>query len=146
MYDFIKQQLASTVPFAKHAGVEVTEVAEGEGAARLEQTGVSINHIGSQHAGALFTLGETASGAAMAGAFAPVLLGVKPVAGSASINFRRIAKGTIAARAATEQPAEELLALLEEKGKVRFPVNVELIDECEDIVADMVVEWSVSKT
>lgn len=146
MYDFIKQQLASTVPFARHAGIEVIEVAEGAGAARLAQTDVSINHIGSQHAGALFTLGETASGAAMAGAFAPVLLGVKPVAGSASINFRRVAKGAIAARAVTEQPAGQLRALLEEKGKVRFPVNVELIDDRENVVADMVVEWSVSKT
>lgn len=146
MYEFIRQQLASTVPFARHAGIVVTEVTEGAGTARLTQTEVSINHIGSQHAGALFTLGETASGAAMAGTFAPVLLGVKPVAGSASINFRRVAKGTIAAHAVTDQPAEQLRALLDEKGKVRFPVNVALTDESENIVADMVVEWSVSKT
>lgn len=117
----------------------------GAGSARLAQTDISINHIGSQHAGALFTLGETASGAAMAGAFAPVLLGVKPVAGSASINFKQVAKGTISARAVIELPAEQLPALLEEKGKVRFPVNVSLIDESKDVVADMVVEWSVSE-
>lgn len=145
MYDLIKQQLASTVPFASHVGIEVAEVGEGAGTARLMQSDVSINHIGSQHAGALFTLGETASGAAMAGAFAPVLLGVRPVAGSASINFRRVAKGTVTARAITDQAAEQLRAQLEEGGKVRFPVNVELIDECDTVVADMIVEWSVSK-
>ena len=80
LYETIRTQMTSTVPFARHAGVTITEVADGRAFARLPETPESVNHIGSQHAGALFTLGETASGAAMAGAFAQVLLAIRPVA------------------------------------------------------------------
>ncbi|MEZ5893696.1 MAG: DUF4442 domain-containing protein [Parvularculaceae bacterium] len=144
-YEMIRAQLGSAVPFARHAGVELVALTEGEGKAVLKQTDVSINHIGSQHAGALFTLGEAASGAAMAGAFAPVILIVRPVAASATINYRKIAKGTITAIAKTSRPGADLRAALDADGKVSFDVDVELADEQERPVADMKVVWHVSK-
>ncbi len=73
LYDVIREQISKTVPFARHAGVELVRIDDGVGEAELRQTETSVNHIGSQHAGALFTLGEAASGAAMAGALAPLL-------------------------------------------------------------------------
>src|SRR5258706_7795561 len=69
-YETIRAQMAAAVPFARHVGIELVEIVPGKGVATLDETATSVNHIGSQHAGALFTLGETASGAAMAGAFA----------------------------------------------------------------------------
>ena len=144
-YDAIKAQMSAAVPFARHAGVELTEVADGHAVARLGQTETSVNHIGSQHAGALFTLGEAASGAAMAGALAPVLMGVRPVAARAEIAYTKVAKGTITAEAHTSEAGEALLARLEAEGRVQFGVDVTLRDEAGQQVATLTVAWHVSR-
>ncbi|MHA7819134.1 MAG: DUF4442 domain-containing protein [Erythrobacter sp.] len=146
MYETLRQHLATAVPFANHVGIELLEVSDGFGSARLKQSPASINHVGSQHAGVLFTLGEAASGAAMAGAFASVILGLRPLAGSASIDYRKVGKGTITATARTERSGADLQSELERARKVRFPVAVELTDDDGDLVAEMTVEWSVAKT
>lgn len=144
MYEMIRDQLGRGVPFAAHAGVQLLELS-GEGAtAALDETAVSVNHIGSQHAGALFTLGEATSGAAMAGVFAPVLLEVRPLAAGASIRYSRIARGRITATARVGRRGEDLLAALAETGRVSFAVDVGMTDESGEEVARMQVEWHVS--
>ena len=144
-YDAIRAQLGTAVPFATHTGVELTEVGDGHALARLPQTDHSINHIQTQHAGALFTLGEAASGAAMAGALAPVLLTVRPVAAQAEIAYVAVARGTITAEAHTSEAGGALLSRLEAEGRVRFDVDVSLRDEAQETVATMRVGWHVSR-
>ena len=143
-FDMIKAQLGDAVPFAKHTGVRLVEVADGVGVAELEQSDHSINHIASQHAGALFTLGEAASGAAMAGAIAPVIMTVRPVAAKAYIAYKKIAKGTITAHAKTSAPGAELLQRINEEGKTSFDVAVDLKNAEGETVAEMTVAWHVS--
>jgi hypothetical protein len=104
-----------------------------------------VNHIASQHAGALFTLGEAASGAAMAGAFATRLAATRPVAGSAEIRYTRVAKGTITATATIGQDADGLTAKLDAEGKIAFDVNVTMTDEAGEEVAIMKVAWHLKK-
>ena len=69
-YDMIKAHLSKAVPFANHTGVVIEELAAGTARATLALRPEVSNHIGTMHAGAVFTLAEAASGAAMAGAFA----------------------------------------------------------------------------
>lgn len=145
IFEMIRAQLAKTVPFAAHVGVEIVEVANGEATARLPQTPTSVNHIASQHAGALFTLGETASGAAMAGAFATRLATIRPVAGSAEIHYTRVAKGTITATGAIDQDVDMLTAKLDAESKIAFDVHVTMTDETGDEVANMTVAWHLKK-
>ncbi|MCF6216572.1 MAG: DUF4442 domain-containing protein [Emcibacter sp.] len=145
LYDMIRDQISANVPFAKHAGITLTELTDGGGSAKLGEQAETQNHIGSQHAGALFTLGETASGAAMAGCFAPILLSVRPVAAKASIKYLKIAKGAIYAKAVTSRSGEDLQAELEAKGHTIFTVDVSLSDQRNRVVAEMVVDWHVSK-
>lgn len=145
MFEMIRDQLNGAVPFAAHAGVALTKVSPDGAAAELPQTATSVNHIGSQHAGALFTLGEAASGAAMAGVFAPVLLEVRPVAAGARIRYGRIAKGRISAEASVEGEGAALLDALARDGKVAFDVGVVLRDGDGQEVAAMTVNWHVSK-
>lgn len=144
-YDFIRSQLGDSVPFARHAGVRLVEVGAGFGKAELDETAQSVNHIGSQHAGALFTLGEAASGAAMAGLFADRLLGVRPLATEATIAYRRIARGTIAATARVAEDTDGLRETLDRDGRVRFRIEVSLADAKGAEVATMTVEWDVKK-
>lgn len=146
MFAMIKAQMGQTVPFATHTGIVIEEVAGGRGAASLDQRHETSNHIGSQHAGALFTLGEAASGAAMAGGFADILLSIRPVAAKAEISYLKVAKGRITASAKVDGDVQEVRASLERDGKVQFPVEVSLTDASGVEVAAMRVEWHVRKS
>ena len=140
-YDMIKAQLGTIVPFQNFVGVELLELVDGKAPAQLAQRDKSTNHIKTQHAGAMFTLGEAASAAALAN----VILSVRPVAAGATIAFTKIAKGTLTAHAKTSVPSNDLLAKLEADGKVAFEVLVDIQDSDKDTVAEMAITWHVSR-
>lgn len=142
-FDAIAQGLTQAVPFAGYLGLEITSVAEGEATVRLPQRPELNNHVGSQHAGALYTAAETASGAAFVGAFAERMGDVTPLARSAEIAYEKIAKGPIEARATLGVPAAEALATLDAEGRVEFPCEVELADGEGTRVATATVHWHV---
>jgi acyl-coenzyme A thioesterase PaaI-like protein len=133
------------VPFARHAGVEIDKVDKGRASAHLPFRPEGLNHIGTQHAAALFALGETASGAAMAGTFASMLLEIRPVAAEASIRYFGLARGQVTAEARVEAEPDALLEAVRAEGKVRFPIVVSLKGEDGIEVGEMMVDWHVSR-
>lgn len=143
VFEMIRKQMGGTVPFARHVGVRLDEVGEGAAEAALGQREEVSNHLKTMHAGALFALGETASGAAMAGAFAPVIMQVRPVAANARIDYLRPARGEIRARARTEEDAGILRDRLKSEGVARFGVRVGMMDGSGTEVATMNVDWQV---
>ena len=143
-YDMIRAHLEKSIPFARHTGVEIVSVGDGVAEAVLPATPETCNHIGTPHAGAVFTLGETASGGALAGAIAPVLLTSRPVAAEARISYLALAKGRLTAVARTSIPGAEALATLKEEGRVKFDVVVDITDETGTKVNEMVVAWHVT--
>jgi uncharacterized protein (TIGR00369 family) len=142
-YDAIAKGMTMAVPFAGHLGLEITHVAEGEALVTLPEGHELTNHVGSQHAGALFTVAETASGAAFVGAFAERMGDVTPLARSAEISYEKIAKGPIEASAKLGVDPAAALATLDAEGKVVFPCEVELNDADGNRVATAVVQWHV---
>jgi len=142
-FDLIAKGMSQAVPFVGHLGVEVIEITEGEATALLPDRSELFNHVGSQHAGALFTAAETASGAAFVGAFAERMGDLTPLARSAEISYEKIANGTITAKARLGVPAAEALATLDSDGKVEFPCEVELTDANGALVAAANVRWHV---
>jgi acyl-coenzyme A thioesterase PaaI-like protein len=142
-FDAITQGMSQAVPFAGFLGVEVTSISAGEATAVLPERGELKNHVGSQHAGALFTAAETASGAAFVGAFAERMGDVTPLARNAEISYEKIAKGPIEAKATLGVPAEEALATLDAEGQVVFPCEIELTDASGQRVATATVHWHV---
>lgn len=142
-FDAIAKGLAMAVPFVNHLGLEITEVSAGEATVVLPRRPELNNHVGSQHAGALFTAAETASGAAFVGAFAVRMGDVVPLARSAEIDYQRIANGPITATAKLGIEAAEALATLDAEGKVEFPCEVELTDKEGKRVATAAVDWHV---
>jgi uncharacterized protein (TIGR00369 family) len=135
--------MSEAVPFAKYLGVELLEVGDGFAKARLVQRQDLSNHIGTMHAGALFTLAETASGAAVAGAFADMIGSLRPVAAEARISYLKLARGIVSGAAKTAEPAEALRRRLHEEQKVVFDVLVELFRDDDQPVAAMTVSWNV---
>jgi uncharacterized protein (TIGR00369 family) len=142
-FDAIAKGMTQAVPFAGFLGVEVISLAEGEATALLPERDELKNHVGSQHAGALFSVAETASGAAFVGAFAERMGEVTPLARSADISYEKIAKGPITATATLGMPKDEALATLDREGKVEFPCEVVLTDESGLQVASATVRWHV---
>ncbi len=142
-FDAIAAGMTQAVPFAGHLGLEITTVGPGEAVVVLPESHELTNHVGSQHAGALFTVAETASGAAFVGAFAERMGEVTPLARSAEISYEKIAKGPIEASATLGVPAEEALATLDAEGKVVFPCEVALTDADGQRVATATVHWHV---
>ena len=142
-FDLIAKSMATAVPYIAHMGIEVTEMSEGAATAVLPDRPELHNHVGSQHAGALFTVAETASGAAFVGAFAVRMGEVTPLARSAEIEYLKIANGPITASAKLGVDAAEALAILDADGKVEFPCEVELTDESGNVVATATVSWHV---
>ena len=142
-FDAIAEGMTQAVPFAGHLGLGITRVGEGEAVVRLPDRVELTNHVGSQHAGALFTVAETASGAAFVGAFAERLGEVTPLARQADITYEKIAKGTIEATATLGIAKDDALATLDADGKVEFPCEVALTDESGNQVATATIRWHV---
>jgi acyl-coenzyme A thioesterase PaaI-like protein len=142
-FDAIAQGMSQAVPFAGYLGIEITKVAPGEAVAVLPERPELTNHVGSQHAGALFTVAEAASGAAFVGAFAERMGDVTPLARGAEISYEKIASGPIEAHATLGVPADEALATLDADGKIVFPCQIELTDAEGQRVATATVQWHV---
>jgi acyl-coenzyme A thioesterase PaaI-like protein len=131
--------LVTGLPFPKHVGIRPNE----DGALVLAENESLYNHVGTLHAGALFTLGESASGATMLRLLAPALAGAMPVAKSAAIEYRKPARGRIRAAGSLAESVEEIAARLKQDKKATFDVRVSLQDDAGVEVATMNVTWYV---
>jgi len=144
-FEAVRAGMEAAIPFNKHLGLELTEVAEGRGVVRLPEGDHLENHVGSQHAGALFSAAEAASGAAFVGAFAERMGEITPLARAARIDYLKLAKGPITATGTLGEEKAALLERLDADGRVEFPVGVELTDGDGVKVAEVTVDWHVRR-
>lgn len=144
-FEAVRAGLEQAIPFNKYLGLEVTAVSDGSGSVRLPEDPNLLNHVGSQHAGALFSVAEAASGAAFVGAFLERMGEITPLAKSASIDYRKIAKGPIVATGTLSEEKDALLGRLDADGRVEFTIDVSLRDGDDVEVATTTVNWHVRK-
>lgn len=142
-FDLIAKGMSQAVPFVGHLGLEITEISAGEATVVMPERPELLNHVGSQHAGALFTVAETASGAAFVGAFAERMGDLTPLARSAEISYEKVAEGPITAKAKLGISPAKAHETLDADGKVEFPCDVELTDADGAVVAAANVRWHV---
>jgi uncharacterized protein (TIGR00369 family) len=145
MYDLLRRRLGEIVPLNTLLGIEIVSIGDGIAEARIPFRTEVTNHIGTLHATAIFGLAEAASGAAMSGAFAPVILRIRPVAASAKVTFLKITRSDLTAHAVTGEPSPDLRDKLDHDGKVTFDVAVTMRDAAGHDIAEMTVAWHVSK-
>ena len=130
MTDFaaIASLMPQLVPFVGTLGIEYAALDADHAVCVLRDEPSFHNHVGGLHAGAMFTLAETASGALVLACFEDLVqTGVTPLAATATISYTRLAKGAVTATATLGRPAEEVRAELAESGRtVQFPVEVAL--------------------
>lgn len=135
--------LLDSVPFARTLGVSVDSVGSGTAVARMPDRADLHNHIGGPHAGAMFTLAETASGVAMLSVFADQLARAVPLAKTARIDYRKPAMGEVTASAALRADRAGVVAQLDEGRRPEFEVAVEILDADGVVVAEMTVVWTL---
>jgi acyl-coenzyme A thioesterase PaaI-like protein len=146
IYEMIRDHMDKSVPFATVTGVELVEVSPERGVARLTKRPEVENHIQTMHAGAMFTLGEAASGAALGGVLGDQLMAARPVAADASIKYLKTGKTDLTATATANSDAEAIRKELADIGKVVFDIKVAITDAEGVTVSEMVVNWHVKKT
>lgn len=140
-FEQIREVLSSVVPFNTHVGVRVDEVGAGVARTSLVQSSPLANHVGTLHAGALFTLAEAASGAAIVGLLGSRISEITPLARGAQIRYLKPARDEIGADATLTEPGDALIDRLDRDGKTDTTVDVALTDASGTAVARMQVEW-----
>lgn len=145
-YDALPGLFAAAVPFTTFLGVEYDEVGPGKAVLRLKDDPAKHNHVGTLHAGAMFALAESASGLCVIATIADHLAGVTPLAARAEITYKKVARGDVTATARLARTADEITAALDESGKTRFPVEVDLSDSSGEVCAVVTVDWHLKRT
>ncbi|MFF7243283.1 DUF4442 domain-containing protein [Embleya sp. NPDC008237] len=142
-FDAVAEGLRASVPFVRTLGLEFVELAADRAVLRLPDEPAHHNHIGGPHAGAMFTLAESASGAIVIAAFGDQLARATPLAVDAAIRYLKVAHGPVLAEARLGRPAAEVVAELDAGKRPEFVVAITIRDEAGTITAEMTVTWTL---
>ncbi|GCB51400.1 DUF4442 domain-containing protein [Streptomyces sp. NL15-2K] len=139
----IGEMLAATVPMTRTLNLEYLETTPEKAVVALPDQSEYHNHVGGPHAGAMFTLGESASGAIVLAAFGDQLSRAVPLAVRAEIAYKKLAMGAVTATATLGRPATEVVAELDEGKRPEFPVSVVIRREDGAVTGEMTVVWTL---
>lgn len=134
--------IASHVPFARLLGISTDMTSTGI-AAKLPENADYLNHVGSVHAGALYSVGETATGALLPRHFLDLLAQATAVVRKSEIEFHRPARGAVTATAALGEAEADIRCRLAANERCDFKAIAELRDSEDTHVATISVEWHV---
>ncbi|MGI5273712.1 YiiD C-terminal domain-containing protein [Nonomuraea sp. CA-218870] len=135
--------LIQSVPFARTLGITFDSAADGRAVSRLPDRPDLHNHVGGPHAGALFTLAEAASGAAMLTAFGDQLSRAVPLVAASTVRYLKPAKGEIVASARLLASRDEVVPRLDAGERPEFDVEVEVRNEEGTPVATLTFSWTL---
>ncbi|MER5709778.1 MULTISPECIES: DUF4442 domain-containing protein [unclassified Streptomyces] len=139
----VGEMLAATVPMAGTLKLEFLETTAERAVVRLPDQPAYHNHVGGPHAGAMFTLAESASGAIVLAAFGDQLSRAVPLAVSAEIGYKKLAMGVVTATATLGRPAAEVVAELDAGQRPEFPVRIAITREDGAVTGEMTVVWTL---
>ena len=135
--------MAATVPMVRTLNLEFGETTAERAVVRLPDRPDFHNHVGGPHAGAMFTLAESASGAIVLSAFGDQLSRAVPLAVKAEIGYRKLAMGPVTATAELGRPVAEVVAELDAGERPEFPVNVTITREDGAVTGEMIIVWTL---
>ncbi|THA31347.1 DUF4442 domain-containing protein [Streptomyces sp. A1277] len=137
------EMLAATVPMVRTLNLEFLESTADRAVVRMPDQADYHNHVGGPHAGAMFTLAESASGAIVIAAFGDQLSRAVPLAVSAEIGYKKLAMGEVTATATLGRPAAEVVAELDAGERPEFPVSVQIQRADGAVTGEMTVVWTL---
>ncbi len=137
------EMVAATVPMVRTLNLEFLESTAERAVVRLPDQTDFHNHVGGPHAGAMFTLAESASGAIVIAAFGDQLTRAVPLAVKAEIGYQKLAMGDVTATATLGRPAAEVVAELDEGKRPEFPVSIRIQRADGAVTGEMTVVWTL---
>ncbi|SFD09194.1 DUF4442 domain-containing protein [Streptomyces aidingensis] len=139
----IGEMMAANVPMVRTLGLEFRETTPQRAVVALPDQSAYHNHVGGPHAGAMFTLAESASGAIVLAAFGDQLSRALPLAVRAEIGYTKLAMGEVTATAELGRPAAEVVAALDAGERPEFPVLVAIRRPDGAVTAEMTIVWTL---
>ncbi len=132
------------MPFLQKLGLKIARVEKGKVRVELPFDTSNTNHLGTIHAGALYTLAETAGGLVITSAATSA--DVVGVAKSGFIKYKKPARGMIYVEEEVDPAwvAEKFDQALNE-GKADIPYTVHVRDENGDVVAEVEFVYHIRK-
>jgi acyl-coenzyme A thioesterase PaaI-like protein len=116
--------LRTSTPFARTLGMEVLSVDRDHALLRLPAAAAFANHVGGPHAGAIFTLGESAAATLMLRRFGGWLDRTVPLAVGARISWSKLARSSVTALATAEGVTARVEAELAEGRRPEWETTV----------------------
>jgi acyl-coenzyme A thioesterase PaaI-like protein len=139
----VGELLAATVPMVRTLNLEFLQVAPEQAVLRLPDEPDFHNHLGGPHAGAMFTLAESASGAVVLAAFGDQLSRSVPLPVRAEIAYRKVARGSVTATATLGRSIPDVVAALDAGRRPEFPVAVTIQREDGAVTGAVTVVWTL---
>ena len=139
----VKVGFPQAVPMVGTLTLEFVELDERNATMRLPDQSAFHNHVGGPHAGAMFTLGESASGALVLANFGDRLADATPLAVESQIRYLKLAMGPVTATARMVRTGEEVLAELDAGGRPEFLVEIEINDATGVTTGEMTIVWTL---
>jgi uncharacterized protein (TIGR00369 family) len=125
--------------------IEYLELNADHALLRMADQPAYHNHIGGIHAGAMFTLAETASGAIVLAEFGDRFNEVVPLAVTATIRYLKVAMGPLTAEATMSVTPDEVIAQLDSGQRPEFNVEVAIRDESGTQTGAMTIVWTLKR-
>jgi len=139
------ENMPTQVPMVGTLNIEYLELNADHALLRMPDQPEYHNHIGGIHAGAMFTLAETASGAIVLAEFGDKFDSVVPLAVQATIRYLKVAMGPLTAEATMNATVDEVLADLESGTRPEFTVDVAIRDESGTQTGAMTIIWTLKR-
>jgi len=142
----VRAQYAAMVPMVSTLGIEFEALDEQHCTMLLPDEAAYRNHVGGPHAGAMWTLAESASGALVFTNFGDRMADLTPFPVEATIRFLKVAMGQVTATATLGAEAATAIATMESGTRPEFPVEIELSTGEGDlrlVTGSMTVVWTL---
>ncbi|WP_340556089.1 DUF4442 domain-containing protein [Streptomyces sp. GSL17-111] len=139
----IGELMAASVPMVRTLNLEFTEATAERVVVGLPDRSEYHNHVGGPHAGAMFTLAESASGAIVMAAFMDQLSRAVPLPVRCETTYKKLAKGPLTATAKLGRPVADVVAELDAGQRPEFPVHVDITREDGAVTGDMTIVWTL---
>jgi len=103
------------------------------------------NHLDTVHASALFALAEASSGYFLLNEFSE-LTDIIPVVRKVETKYKKPATSSVFSKAKFQETGKnEILEMLNQKGRAILQVEVSLFDEADVLIMQSIFEWFITK-
>ncbi|MFE6036736.1 DUF4442 domain-containing protein [Streptomyces sp. NPDC056452] len=139
----VGEMLSATVPMVRTLNLQYLETSPERAVLSLPDQAEYHNHLGGPHAGAMFTLAESASGAIVVAAFGDQMARAVPLPVTSEMSFKKVAMGDVTATATLGRPVADVIAELDEGKRPEFPITVEIRRADGAVTGEMTVVWTL---